>query len=137
MNNAHAKRCAGDSHAVQGPKLAGFYYSHAVQSPKLAGFCYSHAVQGPKLDGFCYSHAVQGPKLAGFYYSHAVQGPKLAGFCFSHAVQAPKGARGAGQVCRLHRITHPGFATRTPCKGKMGSSREMVTRVARKDLSLT
>ena len=48
MNNAHAKRCAGDSHAVQGPKLAGFYYSHAVQSPKLAGFYYSHAVQGPK-----------------------------------------------------------------------------------------
>ena len=109
MNNAHAKRCAGDSHAVQGPKLAGF----------------------------CISHAVQGPKLAGFYYSHAVQGPKLAGFCISHAVQGPKGARGAGQVCRLHRITHPGFATRMPCKGKMGSSREMVTRVAHKDLSLT
>ena len=137
MNNVRPKRCAGDSHAVQGPKLTGFYYSHTVQSPKLAGFYYSHAVQGPKLAGFYYSHAVQGPKLAGFYYSHAVQGPKLAGFCFSHAVQAPKGARGAGQVCRLHRITHPGFATRMPCKGKMGSSREMVTRVARKDLSLT
>jgi len=123
MNNAHAKRCAGDSHAMQAPKLAGFYYSHAVQSPKLAGFYYSHAVQGPKL--------------AGFYYLHAVQGPKLDGFCFSHAVQGPKGARGADQVCRLHRITHPGFASRMPCKGKMGSSREMVTRVARKDLSLT
>ena len=60
MNNAHAKRCARDSHAVQGPKLAGFYYSHAVQGPKLAGFYYSHAVQGPKLAGFYYSHAVQG-----------------------------------------------------------------------------
>ena len=123
MNNAHAKRCAGDSHAMQAPKLAGFYYLHAVQGLKLAGFCFSHAVQGPKL--------------AGFYYLHAVQGPKLDGFCFSHAVQGPKGARGADQVCRLHRITHPGFASRMPCKGKMGSSREMVTRVARKDLSLT
>ena len=60
MNNAHAKRCAGDSHAMQGPKLAGF--------------CYLHAVQGPKLVGFYYLHAVQSPKLAGFYYSHAVQG---------------------------------------------------------------
>ena len=28
-------------------------------------------------------------------------------FCYPHAVQAPKGARGAGQVCRRHRITHP------------------------------
>ena len=80
MNNAHAKRCAGDSHAMQAPKLAGFYYSHAVQSPKLAGFYYLHAVQAPNS---------------------------------------------------------PGFASRMPCKGKMGSSREMVTRVARKDLSLT
>ena len=116
MNNAHAKRCARDSHAVQSPKLAGFYYSHAVQGPKLAGFYYSHAVQSPKLAGFYYSHAMQGPKLAGFYYLHAVQAPKLAGFYYSHAVQAPKGARGAGQVCRLHRITHPSFTTRTPCK---------------------
>ena len=96
-----------------------------------------HAVQGPKLAGFYYLHAMQALKLAGFCISHAVQGPKLVGFCISHAVQGPKGARGAGQVCRLHRITHPGFATRTPCKGKMGSSREMVARVARKDLSLT
>lgn len=31
---------------MQGPKLAGFYYSHAVQGPKLAGFYYSHARQG-------------------------------------------------------------------------------------------
>ena len=108
-----------------------------MQSPKLAGFYYSHAVQSPKLTGFYYSHAVQSPKLAGFYYSHAMQGPKLAGFCYSHTVQDPKGARGAGQVCRLHRITHLGFATHMPSKGKMGSSREMVARVARKNLSLT
>ena len=73
-----------------------------------SGFCYSHAVQSPKPAGFCYSHAVQAPKLAGFYYLHAVQAPNS-----------------------------PGFSSRMPCKGKMGSSREMVTRVARKDLSLT
>ena len=89
-----------------------------MQSPKLAGFYYLHAVQSPKLAGFYYSHAVQGPKLAGFYYSHAVQGPKLIGFCISHTVQGPKGARGAGQVCRLHRITHPSFASRMPCKAR-------------------
>ena len=81
MNNARAKGCTGDSHAVQSPKGARFYYSHAVQGPKLAGFYYSHAVQGPKLAGFYYSHAVQSPKLAGpemSLQSHftSVQSPK-------------------------------------------------------------
>ena len=95
------------SHAVQSPKPAEFCYSHAVQSSKPAGFCYSHSVQALKPAGFCYSHSVQAPKPAGFCYSHGVQALKPAGFCYSRAVQGPKGARGAGQVCRRHRITHP------------------------------
>ena len=98
------------SHAVQSPKPAEFCYSHAVQSPKPAGFCYSHGVQGPKPAGFCYSHAVQALKPAGFCYLHAVQSPKPAEFCYSHGVQGSKGARGAGQVCRRHRIP-PSFAS--------------------------
>ena len=109
------------SHGMQGPKGArgagqvfriqenksGFCYSHAVQAPKPAEFCYSHAVQALKPTGFCYSHGVQALKPAGFCYSHGVQAPKPAEFCYPHAVQALKGARGAGQVCRRHRITHP------------------------------
>ena len=108
-------------HGVQAPKGAGgagqvfriqenksgFCYPHGVQGPKPAGFYYSHGVQALKPAEFCYSHGVQAPKPAGFCYSHGVQALKPAGFCYSHGEQAPKGARGAGQVCRRHRITHP------------------------------
>ena len=75
------------------PKPAEFYYSHSVQAPKPVEFCYSHSVQAPKPTEFCYSHSVQAPKSTEFYYSHSVQ--------------SPKPARGVGQVCRRHRITHP------------------------------
>ena len=95
------------SHGVQAPKPAGFCYPHGMQALKPAEFCYPHGVQSPKPAGFCYSHAVQALKPAEFCYSHAVQALKPAGFCYPHAVQALKGARGAGQVCGRHRITHP------------------------------
>ena len=89
------------------PEPAGFCYPHGMQALKPAEFCYPHGVQSPKPAGFCYSHAVQALKPAEFCYSHAVQALKPAGFCYPHAVQALKGARGAGQVCGRHRITHP------------------------------
>ena len=103
---------------MQAPKPAGFCYSHGVQALKPTEFCYLHSVQALKPTEFCYSHGVQAPKPAGFCYSHGVQAPKPAGFYYPHGVQAPKGARGAGQVCRRHRITHPSLllAQRTKTK---------------------
>ena len=107
---------------MQGPKGArGAGQVFRIQENK-SGFCYSHAVQSPKPAGFCYSHAVQSPKPAEFCYSHAVQALKPAGFCYSHAVQALKGARGAGQVCRRHRITHPSFASIYLCPHEKNDS---------------